>query len=233
MTENTAPNFSQDSKTSLPPHGTSGPDFGRIINLAKSITLDPVGTWPQIKQRSETIREVYLNYLIYLAAVPAICGFIGQLVIGVPLPYIGTWRPSFFSALFTSLVNYGVLLVLIYVMAMIVEKLAQKFDGQISLPDAFKLVAYAITPCYLAGVLSLVPVLGFFAFFAVLYSLYVYYKGVVPMGAASEDKNMSFFFVSAGCFILTGILIVAIQIAITPTPDIPPELLKTLQSIGR
>ena len=49
----------------------------------KSILLSPRTEWPVIDAEAATVRGIYRDYLVWLAAIPAIAGFIGLSVIGV------------------------------------------------------------------------------------------------------------------------------------------------------
>jgi len=227
MSTNAAESMSQKSSNS-----SAGPNFNDMIAVAKSITLDPVGTWPKIKARTESIPDIYKNYLIYLAAIPAVCGLIGELVVGINIPFYGTYRPPFFSAVTTAVVMYAFALAVVYVAAMIIELLAPKFGGNASRTDGFKLMAYSATPAYLAGVFKLIPMLMILTLIAGLYGLSVYHKGITAMGAAPEDKRTSFFFVSMGCFMLAGIVLMTIFAAVTPAPPVP-DVMKTIEHLGQ
>ena len=48
-----------------------------IVDRAKKILLDPKGTWPAIDAEAATVQSIYVPYVVVLAAVPAIAGFIG------------------------------------------------------------------------------------------------------------------------------------------------------------
>ena len=56
-------------------------DFNKLIARAKNILLTPKTEWPVIAGEAETVQSLYLNYILVLAAIPAVFGFIDWLAI--------------------------------------------------------------------------------------------------------------------------------------------------------
>ena len=54
-----------------------------LIQRIQDILLKPKDMWPAIATESGDIASIYKNYLIYLALVPAVAGFIGMSLIGM------------------------------------------------------------------------------------------------------------------------------------------------------
>ncbi|MBS0488158.1 MAG: YIP1 family protein, partial [Proteobacteria bacterium] len=57
-------------------------DFNKLIARAKNILLTPKTEWPVIAGETETVQSLYLNYILVLAAIPAVFGFIKNSLIG-------------------------------------------------------------------------------------------------------------------------------------------------------
>ncbi|WP_239506785.1 hypothetical protein, partial [Enterobacter hormaechei] len=53
------------------------------IQRAQDILLKPKDTWPQIAQEAATTQSLYRDWLLLLAAVPAVAGFVGMSVLGL------------------------------------------------------------------------------------------------------------------------------------------------------
>ena len=54
-----------------------------MLERAQAILLRPRETWAAIAGEDDSIARIYKSYLIYLAAIPAVAGFIGQSLVGV------------------------------------------------------------------------------------------------------------------------------------------------------
>lgn len=54
-----------------------------LVDRVKSILLNPKPTWAAIEAEPATPAGLYKDYLLWLAVIPAVCGFIGMSLIGV------------------------------------------------------------------------------------------------------------------------------------------------------
>ena len=114
------------------------------------------------------------------------------------------------SGLVHAIVAYVLALVGVYVAALVIDWLAPKFQSQKSVIQALKLVAYSMTPMWIAGILMLVPVLGMLAIIAGLYGIYIFYLGVTPLMKTPADKVIPYMVVSAVVIIVIQIVIGAV-----------------------
>ena len=57
-------------------------DFAKLIDRVKNILLTPKTEWPVIAGESTTVPDLYKNYIVVLAAIPAVFGFIKSSIIG-------------------------------------------------------------------------------------------------------------------------------------------------------
>jgi hypothetical protein len=160
-----------------------------IVQRAKNIMVAPKAEWAVIDAEATTIGDIYRNYLVYLAAVPAVAGFIGTSLIGQTLPLIGVYRVPVVSGLLTALLTYGLSLAGVYVLALIIERLAPTFNGVPNLISAFKLAAYSVTPAWLAGIFAILPPLAILGILG-LYSLYLFYVGLPVLMRSPPEKAM-------------------------------------------
>ena len=53
-----------------------------LVERAKAIILSPKTEWVAIEAEQATIKSIYLEYLLIIAAIPAIASFIGSSLIG-------------------------------------------------------------------------------------------------------------------------------------------------------
>ena len=57
-------------------------DFNKLIARVKNILLTPKTEWPVIAGETESVQSLYLNYILVLAAIPAVFGFIKNSILG-------------------------------------------------------------------------------------------------------------------------------------------------------
>ena len=179
----------------------------RVVN----ILTKPAAEWPVIAAEPSDVASLYSNYILLLAAIPAVCTFLGLLVIGVPL--LGTY--GFSAALVAGVISYLSALASVYIAAFIIEKLAPNFDSRGDMVQALKLVAYATTPVWIAGILHLVPLLGVLILVAALYAIYLFYLGLAPVMKTPQDKVVPYMIVSAIVVIVVSVCISFLLTAIT------------------
>ena len=181
-------------------------DLAKLIERAKGIVLSPKAEWEKIAAETTDAKSLYVGYAMILAAIPAICGMIGSTLIGVSLPIVGTIRTPIASALVTLVLTYVLGLAVIYVVSLIVNALAPTFDGQKDPIQALKLVVYSSTPVWLAGVFSLVPLLGVLGIIAALYGLYLLYLGLAPLMKNPQEKSIGYTALIVVCYIVLAIV---------------------------
>ena len=182
-----------------------------------NILAKPKQEWMIIASESTNVETLYREYVAILAAVPAVCNFIGMTLVGIPVPFFGRVRVGLATGLTSLVIGYILSLAATYVAAVIIEKLAPTFQSRGGTVEALKLVAYALTPVWVAGVLQLFPPLAPLGLVAGLYAIYLFYLGVAPLMHTPPDKVIPYMAVSAIVIILTYITVGAITGAVTGT----------------
>ena len=185
----------------------------RVINILKT----PKTEWPVIAGEHTDVGKLYSGYIAPLAAIGPLCRWIGMSVFGVAVPFIGMVRTPLVSGLVGMCVSYVLGLVMVYVAAVIIEKLAPTFKSSGSRLDALKLVAYASTPAWVAGVLGLIPTLGLLVILAALYGIYLFYLGVPVMMKTPPDQVIPYMIVAAIVMIVLAVVVGFITGAIMGT----------------
>jgi Yip1-like protein len=175
----------------------------RAVNMLRK----PAAEWPIIAGERTTIGELITGYAAPLAAIPAVCSFIGTTVIGVPVPFGGTVRLGIASALAGAILSWVFALVGAYLAAIIVEKLAPQFNSRGDLLQAMKLVVFAYTPVWLAGVLNLVPALSVLIVLAAFYAMYLFYLGLPPVMNTPPASVVPYMAVTALVCIVVAIVL--------------------------
>lgn len=178
-----------------------------LVDRVRNILLTPKTEWAIVDAEPAGVPEIFTQYVMPLAAIPAVAGFIGGSLVGIGIPGVGTVRIGFFSGLLGAVLQYVLLLAFASVLALIVDALAPVFGGRKDFPAAFKAAAYSSTPAWLAGIFSIVPA---FAFLGVvgLYGVYLLYLGLPRLMRVPEAKSAGYAaaIVGALAFVASGVL---------------------------
>jgi Yip1-like protein len=162
-----------------------------VVARAKNILVTPKTEWQVIQAEPTSVEDIYRDYLVYIAAVPAIAGFIGSSLVGQTLPIIGVIRIPVIAGLFSAVLSFVLALAGVYLLALIIDRLAPTFEGVPSFLNAFKLSAYSATPAWLAGIFAIIPSLGALAIVG-LYSLYLLYVGLPILMRTRPEKSLGY-----------------------------------------
>ena len=188
-----------------------------LFERVKGILLNPRAEWSIIEREPGDVAYLFMNYVAILAAIPAVCGFIGGSLIGISLPGLGTVRVPLVTGLVGAVVGYLLTFAMVYIVALLADLLAPTFQGQKNAENALKLVVYSYTPAWLAGVFLLIPSLGFLAILG-LYGLYLLWSGIPPLMKAPQEKSIVYTLAIIVCAIVIGLIVGLVQAAIMPFP---------------
>jgi hypothetical protein len=186
-------------------------DSSKLIARVKNILLTPREEWPVIAAEPETVGGLYKNYIVLLAIIPAVAGFLKSSLIGTHVPLIGTVRIGIIAGLSGMIVQYVVSLAVVYLLALIVDALATTFGAQKNLTQALKTTVYASTASWIAGALILVPGLGWLLSLAGgIYSIYLLYLGLPATMKCAAEKATGYTVVNVICAVVMGIVVGAV-----------------------
>jgi len=167
-----------------------------LVERAKDIVLRPRTEWPAVDREASEVGDLFADYVAVLAAIPAICALIRRVLVGVPLS----------TALGIAIAAYGLSFLAVYVMALIVDRLAPQFAGRSDFENALKLVTYSATPIWLSGVFLLIPGLGFLVLFGILDAVYLLWLGIPPLMRSPHHRAFAYM----GVVILCLVVVVAV-----------------------
>jgi Yip1 domain len=171
-----------------------------LVERVKAILLTPRSEWLVIEGEPGDPAYLFTSYVAILAAIPAVCGFIGMSILG---------RFGIVAGIVAAIVQYLLAFVMVYVMGLVIDALAPTFDGQKNPENALKLAVYSMTPAWLVGVFSLIPGLRILGILG-LYGLYLLWVGLPPLMKAPEEKSLIYAGAVVVCAILISIVIGAI-----------------------
>ncbi len=162
-------------------------DVGRI----KGILLNPKAEWPVIAGERSSVAELYLGYIVILAAIGPIASIIGMSIVGMSLPIVGSYRLPITTAISSALVTYVLTLVGVYLLALIIDALAPTFGGEKNIHQALKVATYSSIPGWLVGIFLIIPALGALGILG-LYGLYLLFLGLPLLMKSPQEKSMGY-----------------------------------------
>ncbi|MGZ2371186.1 Yip1 family protein [Ancylomarina sp. YFZ004] len=179
-------------------------NINHLLNRIKLVVVNPKEAWAKIKDEPTSSKELIVSYMLPLVLIPTIASFIGYGLTGSNTYF----RASSISwGLNQAILAFAGAFLGVFVSAWCIHKLAPSFGTQTSINKALKLVVYAYTPSWLAGVFYLVPTLAILGLVASIYSLYILYIGFVPITQVSEEKKINYFIVSLIIIIAVSIIL--------------------------
>jgi hypothetical protein len=171
----------------------------------------PKAEWAKIRDEHCSVTRCYCSHVLFLAALPAVAGFIGTSQVGWSVAGETPVKLNPDVALKISIAFYIAMLATVFAIGKLVHWMGQTYGAKQSLPQCIALAAYTATPLFLVGIMLLYPLpwLDFLiAIFALSYTVYLLYLGLPIMMDVSEDKG--FLFSSAvlavGLVMLVGLL---------------------------
>lgn len=170
------------------------------IARIKAILLNPKTEWNVIKEEEKSNKEL----LLYFALPLAVLGGIATLI-----QYLG-YAGGFGYGLRMVIVQIALPLVAIVIAAYVINELAEKFESEKDLNNAFKLVTYSYTPALVAAVIAnLSFALSWVGLFG-LYGIYLFWIGLPKLMNTPEEKKGTYVIAAALIIIVINILIATI-----------------------
>ena len=163
-----------------------------LVERIKNILLSPATEWETIKKEDHMVSDLFTQYALKLAAIPAISGLIGFTLFGYSYGF-GSYRPPFGANLKWAISMYIMSIIGVYVLAYIIDILAPRFGSKKHLPTSMKVVVFAYTAAWVGGIFSLVPALSILGAIAGIYSLVLLYKGLQIVKEVPKDKMVGYF----------------------------------------
>ncbi|HEV7359363.1 MAG TPA: Yip1 family protein [Steroidobacteraceae bacterium] len=154
-----------------------------------------------------TISQLYAGYVMPLAVLAALLGFVRMSVLGVNTAFGGGFRMPIGSGLTYTVMIFVSALIGVFIVGFIINALAPTFSGQRDQRQALKVAAYSLTPAMLSSVLALSPILAtLLQLLAGLYGIYVLYLGLPVVMQSPKEKAFGYTVSVVICTILLGIV---------------------------
>ena len=177
-----------------------------LVERARNITLHPGSEWPLIAAEPTSLGGLFGRYIAPLAAIGPVALVCGLSIVGVSVPFLGTYRAPLGSSIPQGILTFVLVLAGVAIMSAIAGALAPHFGGRRDALSALKLVGYSYTPAFIAGVLGLFPMLSFLEIFAALWTLYVFYKGAPALSMSAANKALPYTATCVACAIALGLV---------------------------
>ncbi len=191
-------------------------DITRIIARVQAILTNPKSEWSVIVGEQSTIKDLYLGYIMVLAAIGPVFGFVKMTLFGINVPVMGTYRVGIGAGLGNMLFSYVMALVGVYLVALVINLLAPSFGGQKNELQALKTVAYAYTAAWVAGAGLILPWVGMVILLVgSLYSIYLLYLGLPVMMQCPPEKAKGYTAVAIVVAVILGFILSAVVGGIT------------------
>lgn len=188
-----------------------------MVERAKNLILQPKKEWQVIDGETHTVQGLYTRYVMILAAIPAVCGFIGLSIVGIGV-FGATYHVGMAAGVAHMVVQYLMSLGMVYLLALIIDALAPNFGSQKNFGQAFKVAAFMPTAAWVAGVFSIIPSLSIIGALLSLYSLYLLFLGLPILMKTPEDKAVPYVVVVIIAAIVIAVVITVIIGLTMPGP---------------
>jgi len=180
--------------------------------LARAIAIvtRPTQIWPVIAAEETRSGAVFRSYVLPLALIGPLCGFIGGQLFGTAA-YGTLGKAGVLSQLVGASVALVLALLCYLILTAIADSLSPRFGGNVAANAASRLIAYGSTPVWLSGLFSLVPSLAPLSILG-LYSIVLIYKGVTPVMGVPKDRAGGYTIALVLCGLVLNIAVLALSV---------------------
>ena len=191
-----------------------------IVARAKNIILNPTDEWNVIAGEPATVGGLFTGYAMILAAIPLAAGIIFTGALGINTASLGGMGGGGMELGFgviaaMAVVGYVFSLVTLFVMSFLVNAVSPSFNGKSDMVQSTKLMTYASTPTWVAGLVGWIPILGgLISFAAIAYVVYLIYLGLQPVLGVPKEKVAGFTVVIVLIYVVLTVIISGILIGI-------------------
>ena len=186
-----------------------------LTERVKGVLLSPRAEWGVIAAEPVRANDVWMGYVVPMALIGPAALAIAQVVIGTSFPLVGIVKAKVATGVAAGLLTFAFSLVQVAVLAWAVHAMAKKFEAVPDRLAALQVVAYSLTPVWLAGVLYLVPALAFLWLFAVVYAVLLCLFGLRTLMRCSPQQALAYTGATLGIafaiWVITGTIVTALM----------------------
>jgi len=189
-----------------------------VLNHLWGLFSHPDQEWDKIRNEPNTLSRHYLAHTVILAAIPAICGYIGSTSIGWRVGSSDTvylLTPD--SALQLCILFYFAMISGVFILGKFIDFLSITFQGEDHTPRGVALASYTSTPLFIVGLIALFPVLWIdmiVVMLAVAYTVFLLYEGIPILMKIPSERGFMFAssVVTVGLVMLVGMMAITVVI---------------------
>ncbi len=192
-----------------------------IVDRAKNIIMKPADEWNVIAGEPATVSGLFTGYAMILAAVPLVAALIFTGALGMSAAGMGgmggggAMAMGFTAIAGMAVIGYVLSLVTLYLMSLIVNAVSPSFNGKSDMVQSTKLMTYASTPTWVAGLVSWIPILGWLiSLAAIAYVVYLIYLGLKPVLGVPQEKVAGFTVVIVLMYIVLSLVVSGIIVGL-------------------
>jgi len=192
----------------------SGPAW---LARARRLITEPTKEWAAIAAEFTTAGPIYRSFLVPMAAIGPVAATLGTIISGGERSSLaGTYQISLTDAVTRGVLEYGLNLVGVYLLAVVIDLLAGVLGGQGNRVQALKVAAYGSAPYWLGGVLGVLPKLAPIGLLLGLYSVRVYAVGLPTVMGTPRQKTAAYTaLASAGAAIIVLVISAVLQLVVS------------------
>lgn len=176
-----------------------------LIERVKNMIVTPKTEWTAVEGESDTLSGVITKYVIPLAAVGAICTFIGYAFIGIDYGFFRMRGMEW--GIKMAVISLVSSIVGVIITAFVVDALAPSFGSEKNINKSAQLVAYGFTPAFVGALLTIFPAIAMIGSLFGLYGIYLMYLGLGPLKKTPEDKKVIYLVISIVVLIVVYMVI--------------------------
>jgi len=182
-----------------------------FVARVKGILLSPNTEWQVIAGEDTAPVVLFTGYVIPLAVLAALVNFIRMSVVGISMPFGGTFRTPMLAGLTNAVFTCVMAAVGVGIIALIINMLARTFGGTSDVRRALQTSAYSLTAAYVGTILGLLPMGTLLSLLAGLYGIYILYLGLPVMMRSRPEKAVGYTASVVICSIVLGLILGAVS----------------------
>jgi hypothetical protein len=188
-----------------------------IVERVKGFVTEPKTEWRAVDAEEPTVQGLFTGYVMILAAIPAVAGFIGMCIVGSGV-FGATVRMPIGAGVAHAVLGYILSLGWVYLLALVIHSFSPKFEGHGEFMDALKLAAFTPTPAWVGGIFNVIPSLWIIGFLFSLYSVYLLYLGLPILTEPPKEKELPYFCVVLLTMIVLTVVFYVVAALLIPAP---------------
>ncbi len=193
-----------------------------IFSRAYGLFRDPKAEWEQIRAEETNVPSILLGYVAPLAAIIPICSLLGSGVFGERMGDTVV-RTDLGRMLVGAIVTFLAVMALVYFLGLLINVVAENFDGQKDELAAQKVAAYSMTPFLMSGLFWLWPPLWWMTLVGVAMTAFLFYRGLPPLMKAPEDRAQGYAVTVVIAGLIAFIVLLALSSCVTGVGRLPPS----------